>query len=41
MRQNPLVVMCLHLGLLQLYGDQPGKQLLQDTMNPKCYYRNG
>jgi len=30
MRQNPLVVMYSHLGLVQLHGDQPNKQLLQN-----------
>jgi len=30
MRQNPLVVMYSHFGVVQLYGDQIGKQLLQD-----------
>ena len=30
MRQNLLVVMYLHLGMVQLHGDQPDKLLLQD-----------
>jgi len=30
MRQNPLVVMYSHLGVVRLHGDQLGKQLLQD-----------
>jgi len=30
MRQNPLAVMYLHLGVVQLHGDQQCKLLLQD-----------
>jgi len=29
MRQNPLVVMYSHLGVVRLHGNKPDKQLLQ------------